>query len=59
MNTSEKETMSLAKAHLLNVYAITEPQAHLFILKTAMELRETKIAIAQKIIELSACNDGV
>lgn len=54
MNTAEKQIMNLAKAALINSYGITEPQAHTFIIKTAMDLRRGKIDIAQEIIAGSA-----
>jgi len=57
MNTAEKEIMSMAKAALINAYGITESQAHIFIIKTAMDLRRTKLDIAQKIIDGSVCID--
>lgn len=51
MNTVQKQLMSAAKAKLINHYGITENDAHIFIIHTAMENRVSKLAICQRIME--------
>lgn len=51
MNTEEKQLMSRAKALLMDQYQLTEPMAHRFIYKTAMDSQQKAVVIAQRVIE--------